>query len=89
MFMLETLYRRSYVEVTYLLTLRADIVKESSRDKAFQSVTNILLSESKFRGVASVGLLSPVPCKVFHFVIGRPRFVRMYNLKKRTSSHHT
>jgi len=81
MFMLETLYRRSYVEVTYLLTLRADIVKESSRDKAFQSVTNILLSESKFLAFASVVLFSPVPCGVFHIVNGRPRLVRMYNLQ--------
>ena len=74
----KSFYRRSYLEVTYLHTLRADFVKEGFHDKAFQSVTNILLSEPKFRAVASVVLLSPVPCKVFHFVTGLHRFVRMY-----------
>jgi len=68
-------------------TLRADFVKEGFHDKVFQNVTNILLSESKFRSVVNVGLLSPVPCKVFHFLTGRPRLVRMYNLKTRAPLH--
>ena len=75
--MLKAFYRRSCLEVTYFYTLRADFVKEGFHDKVFQYVTNILLSEPKFRAVASVFLLSPVPCRVFHFITGRPRFVRM------------
>jgi len=82
-------YRRSYLEVTYLHALLADFVKEGFHDKAFQSVTNIVLSEPKFRAVTSVRLLSPFPCRVFHFVNGRPRFVRMCNWKISALPRHT
>jgi len=88
MFMLKAFYRRSYLELTYLHTLRADFVKEGFHDKGFQNVTNILLSEPKFRAVASVVLLFPVPCSVFHFVTGRPHFDRMHNLKIRAPPRH-
>ena len=98
MFTLKALYRRSYLEVTYLHTLLEvtylhtlleDFVKEGFHDKDFQSVTNMLLSEPKFHAVASVVLLSPVPFRVFHFVTGRHRFVRMHNLKIRAKPRHT
>ena len=87
--MLKAFYRRSYLEVTHLHTLLADFVKEDFYDKAFQSVTNILLSEPKFCAVASVVVLSPVTCRVFHFVSGRPHFVRMHNLRIKAPLRHT
>lgn len=60
--MLKAFYLRSYMEFTYLHTLGEDLVKEGFRDKAFQTVTNILLREPNFsccrqyRSVISVPL---------------------------------